>query len=137
MGFACNVNAFDRESLRSERFVHGDLRQPRREGGPALKLLEMHIGIDVRLLHGVLSLRIVSENGAGNPIQPLVIPTHHHLEQTGLSGAYPPHDLFVRDREALRILSHQRAIGRAHRRRIPDPPNVLSRPVEKGSRNVP
>jgi len=68
-------------------------------------LVEVPVGVHIRLLRHILSLRIVSENRAGDPVEALVVPTHDDLKQAGLPGPHAPHDLFVRDRKALGILS--------------------------------
>ncbi|HEX7137569.1 MAG TPA: hypothetical protein VF219_06975, partial [Vicinamibacterales bacterium] len=69
------------------------------------ELIEMPVGVDIRLLRDVLSLRIISENRAGDPIQTLVVPTHDDFKQTSLPGTHAPHDLCIRHWKVLGVFS--------------------------------
>ena len=56
----------------------------------------MRVGVDVGLLHHVLGLVIVAENGARRSIELLVVTAHQHLEEHRLTREDSRHDFFVR-----------------------------------------
>ena len=55
----------------------------------------MRVGVDVGLLHHVLGLALVAEDGARRPVETLVVPPHQHLEQRGLPVEHADHHLLV------------------------------------------
>ena len=57
----------------------------------------MRVGTDVRLLHDVFSLRVVSQNRHRNPVQTLIVPAHKDLVERSLAAENPLYDLFILD----------------------------------------
>ncbi len=91
--------------------VDRDAGHPGREAGPALEAVQVLVGADVGLLHHVLDVGVVAEDGPHGPVDPLVVPPHQHLETGGLAGADPLDQRVVglgggsgrRDRERRRV----------------------------------
>ena len=78
-----------RRRTRAERLVDRDPREPRREARALRELVEVQVGVHVRLLHHVLGLRLVPHDRARHPVQPLVVAAHQDLEQRGLAQRAP------------------------------------------------
>ena len=61
----------------------------------AAELIEMRVGIDIRLLHHVLDVTIVAENGANGPVQPLVVAAHQDFVEGDVAAADALDDGFI------------------------------------------
>jgi hypothetical protein len=81
-----------------QRFVDGDSCQPGGKPGPAVELAQVRVGIHVRLLHHVLGLLLVADDGAGGTVEALVVAPHQDLEKSRLAVQHLRDDLFVRER---------------------------------------
>ena len=55
----------------------------------------MAVGLDVRLLDGVLGVGVVAQDGARGAEQPLVVAPHQDLEQRLVAAADPRDYVFV------------------------------------------
>jgi hypothetical protein len=75
--------------------VNGDAGEPRRERGPPRELVEVQVRVQVGLLHHVLGVRFVAQDGAGDAEETLVVPAHQNLEEPFVSGLDAAHELFV------------------------------------------
>ena len=80
--------------------MHGDARQPGREARAARELVEVLERAHVGVLHDVLGLVLVPEDGPRHAVEPLVVPANEHLEQRRLPRAH-----------ALTISSSERAFA--------------------------
>jgi len=47
------------------------------------------VGVDVGLLHDVLDVGVVAQDGPDGAVDPLVVPPHQHLETGRFAGADP------------------------------------------------
>ena len=79
-------------------FVDGDSRQPCRKLRASVELPQMGVCIHVRLLHHVLGLALIPQNGAGRTINALVVPAHQNFEQRGVTREHTGDDFFVGQR---------------------------------------
>jgi hypothetical protein len=75
--------------------VHGDSREPCRERRAPGELRELHVSVQVRLLHDVLGLARRADDAAHDPEQPLVVATHQDLEERRVAGDDATDDLFI------------------------------------------
>ncbi len=67
-----------------ERFVKCDSREPRDEPSVATALTEVRVRVHVRLLHYVLSLRIVARNRARRAVEAFVVTPHQYFKERRL-----------------------------------------------------
>jgi hypothetical protein len=65
------------------------------------------IGVEVRLLNGVLGVRVVLENGARGTKEALVVAPHEDLEQMSVPGPYANDDVLVGERTSLNGCCHR------------------------------
>ena len=61
----------------------------------ASELIEMRVGIDVRQLHHVLDVTIVTQNRANRPIEPLVVATHEDFVEGDVAATHALDDGFI------------------------------------------
>ena len=76
-------------------FVDGDAGEPGGKLGAPGELVEVLVGADVGVLHDVLGLGVVAEDGAGHAVQTLVVAAHEDLIERGVSGFDAVDDLVV------------------------------------------
>jgi hypothetical protein len=79
----------------SQRLVDNNSGEPGRELGASLKLCQLPERVHIRLLHSVFRVRVAAEDRACCPVQPLVVPTHQHLECVALAGEHSRDGLFI------------------------------------------
>jgi hypothetical protein len=75
--------------------IDRDARQPRREPGGAAELIEVRVGVDIRLLHHVLDVTIVAEDGANGAVQPLVVAAHQDFVEGDVTAADALDDVLI------------------------------------------
>ena len=80
-----------------QRLVHRDSREPRGELRAAVELTQVAVRVDVGLLHDVLGLAFVPEDGPSGAVEPLVVAPHQHLEERRLAGQNTGDHLLVRE----------------------------------------
>lgn len=79
-----------------ERFVESDAREPDGERCLPCEVPELPVRADIRRLHDVLGLAIVSSDGAHRAVDAATVPPHDDLEESRIAGAHTSHDLLVR-----------------------------------------
>ena len=98
----------------AERLVHRDPGEPGGERGASRELAEVQVALDVGVLHDVLGLGIVPQDGASDPVEALVVAAHQHLEERRLAGLDARDHGIVRKLTPLRALVHRRYLHRRH-----------------------
>jgi hypothetical protein len=76
-------------------FVDGDASEPGGKQRASGELVEVLVGADVGVLHDVLGLGVVAEDGAGHAVEALVVAAHEDLIESGVSSFDAIDDLVV------------------------------------------
>src|SRR6266481_8164171 len=78
-----------------QRLVHGNAGEPGSERRPPGELMQVREGTHVGLLHDVLGLAVVAQDGARRAVEALVVTAHDDLEERRLAAAHARHDLLI------------------------------------------
>lgn len=79
----------------AEGLADGDAGQPGREARGPGELIEMPVGRQIGLLHRVLGVVVVAQDGARGAEQPLVVAPHQDLEERLVAAANPRDHVFI------------------------------------------
>ena len=78
-----------------QSFIHGDAGKPCRKTGIAAKAIQMGKSADIGFLNDIFGFSVVSQDAAGDPVKPAILPLHDGTKCRIVTRKRAPHEFGI------------------------------------------